>query len=183
MRSACDNHGEFYRGTAITVYVGREETIFATVQDNGNWVATPAKFLELKLPWIGVLPQIGPLLTEEYRLTDDRVAAYLNSRLSSRHYRNELVRMETALLLKQLAEETWHGLMWIPFNNRRQRTECSCLCPSGTAISWQKLGGWVTDSKCGLQTIWFLSRTPPDCTVSLMSRMSTCPDCNEGCSG
>jgi hypothetical protein len=57
------------------VYIGREDTMFATIQANSDWIGTATKFLELKLPWINVLPQIGPLLTEEYRLADDRVVA------------------------------------------------------------------------------------------------------------
>lgn len=42
----------FRQGVVLDVYVGRGETIFATVQESSDW--------------IGVLPQIGPLLTEEY---------------------------------------------------------------------------------------------------------------------
>jgi hypothetical protein len=101
----------FTGGAVISVYVGREETIYASAQETGEWVTTSSRFLGLKLPWIHVLPQIGPLLTEEYRLTDDRIATHLNSRLSSRHFRNQLVRMPAAFdEFKRLAEETWHGL-------------------------------------------------------------------------
>jgi len=68
----------FKGGAVVTVYMGREETIFATVSQNGDWITASTAFLRLNLPWINVLPQIGPLLTEEYRLADERVAAHLN---------------------------------------------------------------------------------------------------------
>jgi len=158
----------FTGGAAITVYVGREETIFATVQENGDWVTTPARFLGLKLPWIEVLPQIGPLLTEEYRLTDDRVAAYLNSRLSSRHFRNQLVRMETAFAgFKQLAEETWHGLRVDPVQEAATKDGALLSLPVRDGDFVAEVGWMGQGLQMWLQTIWFLSRIPPDCTVVL----------------
>jgi hypothetical protein len=51
----------------VDVYVGRGETSFATVQENSDRIDSAAKFLNLKLPWIGVLPQTGPPLMEEAR--------------------------------------------------------------------------------------------------------------------
>lgn len=158
----------FTGGAVVTVYVGREETIFATIQKDGDWLTTPTKFLEMKLPWICVLPQIGPLLTEEYRLTDERVAAYLDSRLSSRHFRNQVVRMDTAFAqFKQLAEETWHGLTVyeVQQTTTREGTLLSLQVRDGDFVAEV---GWMGHGlQMWLQTIWFLSRTPTDCTVVL----------------
>jgi hypothetical protein len=158
----------FKGDTVITLYVGQEETIFATIQNNADWITTPAKFLALKLPWISVLPQIGPLRAEEYRLTDDRVISHLDSRLSSRHFRNQLVRMAEAFgEFKRLAEETWHGLRVDPIQE--------AVTKNGTLLSLNVRDGdfvaevgWMGHGlQMWLQTIWFLSRTSPGSTVVL----------------
>jgi len=131
-------------------------------------IDTPAKFLALKLPWINVLPQVGPLLTEEHRLTDDRVVANLNSRLSSRHFRNQLLRMDTSFAeFKILAEETWHGLSIDPIEETvtKEGTLLSLPVRDGDFVAEV---GWMGHGlQMWLQTIWFLSRTPAESTVVL----------------
>lgn len=158
----------FTGGAVISLYVGLEETIYATVQDGGDWVTTPTRFLGLKLPWVHVLPQIGPLLPEEFRLTDDRVATYLNSRLSSRHFRNQLVRMGPEFEeFKRLAEETWHGLAVNAIEKEvtKQGTLLSLPVRDGDFVA--EVGCMGHGLQMWLQTIWFISRTPTDCTVVL----------------
>lgn len=158
----------FEEGAVVTVYVGKQETVFATVQANDNWITTPTKFLRLKLPWISVLPQIGPLLTEEYRITDERVSEYLNSRLSSRHFRNQLVRMSTAFHeFKQLAEETWHGLRVDPIQQEATKDGLLLSLPIRDGDFVSEVGWMGHGLQMWLQTIWFLSRTPTDHTVVL----------------
>lgn len=158
----------FRQGVVINVYVGREEAIFATIQSNSEWIGSTAKFLDLKLPWISVLPQIGPLLTEEHRLTDERVIAHMNSRLSSRHFRNQLLRMDESFSeFKALAEETWHGLSLEPIQEAvtKEGTLLSLPVRDGDFVAEV---GWMGHGlQMWLQTIWFLSRTPADCTVVL----------------
>ncbi|MGA2809608.1 MAG: AAA family ATPase [Terracidiphilus sp.] len=158
----------FRQGAIVNVYVGREETIFATIQANSEWIDSAAKFLDLKLPWINVLPQIGPLLTEEYRLTDERVVAHLTSRLSSRHFRNQLLRMDSLFMeFKALAEETWHGLSINPIQESvtKEGTLLSLPIRDGDFVAEV---GWMGHGlQMWLQTIWFLSRIATDSTVVL----------------
>jgi hypothetical protein len=158
----------FTEGAVITIYVGREDKVFATIQDDDTWVTTLTKFLRLELPWVSVLPQIGPLLTEEYRISDERVSGYLNSRLSSRHFRNQLDQMSEAFEeFKRLAEETWHGLRVDPIQRQatREGLLLSLNVRDGDFVSEV---GWMGHGlQMWLQTIWFLSRTPADHTVIL----------------
>ncbi len=158
----------FHEGAVITVYVGKQETVFATVQATDNWITTATRFLRLKLPWISVLPQIGPLLTEEYRLTDERVAEHLNSRLSSRHFRNQLVRMSAAFdEFKRLAEETWHSLRVDPIQQETTKDGTLLSLPVRDGDFVSEVGWMGHGLQMWLQTIWFLSRTPTDHTVVL----------------
>lgn len=40
----------FSNGARVTIYVGREETIYATIESQGNWVTSPNRFVALSLP-------------------------------------------------------------------------------------------------------------------------------------
>ncbi len=160
--------GRFKAGAVVTIYLGREEKLFATIQINNEWISTAQKFVALKLPWISVLPQIGPVLAEEFRLTDERIAGNLNSRLASRHFRNQLVWMQPHFDdFKRLAEESWRGLLVGPI--RQEQTK------GGSLLSLDiRDGGFVGELasmghglQMWLQTIWFLSKTAVDGTVVL----------------
>jgi hypothetical protein len=158
----------FKSSAVVTVYVGREEAIFATVQVGGDRVTTQAGFLALKIPWINVLPQIGPLLAEEFRITDERVLAHMTSRLSSRHFRNQLIRMgEEFAEFKGLAEETWHGLRIEPVRETTTKSGVLLSLDMRDADFVGEVGLMGHGLQMWLQTIWFLSRTPEDSTVVL----------------
>ncbi len=158
----------FIGGSVVTIYVGREDTIFATLHKADDWVTNLTAFLQLKLPWINVLPQIGPLLTEEHLLADERVATHLNSRLSSRHFRNQLVRMGASFEeFKRLAEETWRGLSVDPIQQTRTKDGTLLSLPVRDGDFVAEVGWMGHGLQMWLQTIWFLSRTPTECTVVL----------------
>jgi hypothetical protein len=159
----------FTEGAAITIYVGKEEKVFAAIESKGDWVKTSAKFFSLNLPWISVLPQIGPLLTEEYQISDERVLDHLNTRLASRHFRNQLYRMAAEFGgFKRLAEETWHGLRVDPIQRGTPSKDGTLLTLSIRDGDFVSEVGWMGHGlQMWLQTIWFLSRTPINHTVIL----------------
>jgi hypothetical protein len=158
----------FKEGVVITLYIGTEARLFATVQHNGDWVTTSRKFVELELPNIHVLPQIGPLLTEERRLTDDTVKPQMNSRLLSRHFRNQIERMTAEFNeFKRLAEETWHGLQIEPIQTQATKTGTLLLLHVRDGDFVGEVGLMGHGLQMWLQTIWFLSRTGSKCTVVL----------------
>lgn len=158
----------FTEGAVINIYIGREERIFATIAFKDAWIKSAGKFLALKLPWISVLPQIGPLLTEEYQISDVRVSEYLNSRLSSRHFRNQLYRMSDEFDdFKRLAEETWHGLRVDAIQHSITKNGALLSLPIRDGDFVSEVGWMGHGLQMWLQTIWFLSRTPPDHTVIL----------------
>ncbi|MGH9490147.1 MAG: ATP-dependent nuclease [Terriglobales bacterium] len=158
----------FAGNVEVTIHIGTEEKIFATVSHHGNWLSSGGKFLALGLRPLHVLPQIGPLLPEEIRLTDERIAEKLGTNLSSRHFRNQLVRMPDAFgRFSELAEATWHGLQL-----SRPREQ---LTGKGTLLSLEvregdfvgEVGTMGHGLQMWLQTLWFVSRTQPDGTVVL----------------
>ena len=115
-----------------------------------------------------MLPQTGPLQTEEVLLTDAYVHDNLYSRLSSRHFRNQIDRNRDGFReFKRLAENTWHGLRVHPIDrkNTRDGTVLSMLVQDGDFVAEV---GWMGHGlQMWLQTIWFISRTPTDATIVL----------------
>jgi hypothetical protein len=158
----------FGEGAVIRIYLGPEETIYATVQSKDAWVTTGRRFLELKLPWIHVLPQIGPLLSDEYRIHDERVLAYLNSRLASRHFRNQVRQFPLAFAdFKRLAEDTWNGLRVDEIQESANKSGTLLSLPVRDGDFVAEVGWMGHGLQMWLQTIWFISRTPPEATIVL----------------
>lgn len=158
----------FEGGVTVTIYVGEEQTIYATIETKSDWVRSPGKFMALSLPWLYVLPQVGPLVSNENLLTDDYVEKNLYTRLSSRHFRNQLFRSPQSFPdFKGLAEGTWHGLRVQNVERRTTKdgTTLSMLVRDGNFVSE---AAWMGHGlQMWLQTIWFVSRTTPNSTVVL----------------
>lgn len=101
----------FAGGVVVTAYIGAEDTFYATVKTSKDWVTTSSQFLQLDIPPLFVLPQISPVLTDEFLRSDVHIEDNLFSRLASRHFRNQIVRMPDQFVhFKSLAETTWAGL-------------------------------------------------------------------------
>jgi energy-coupling factor transporter ATP-binding protein EcfA2 len=158
----------FGKGVTITLYVGQEETLYATVQAKSDWVGSSGQFAALCLPPLYVLPQVGPLVSNESMLTDDYIRQNLYTRLSSRHFRNQLWRSPQSFPdFKALAEGTWRGLRLqkVERSTTKEGTTLSMLVRDGDFVSE---AAWMGHGlQMWLQTIWFVSRTTADSTVAL----------------
>ncbi len=153
--------GVFERDTTVTVYVSGPETVCATVQARKNWIISTHQLRQLALPWIYVLPQVGPLQIEEYLLDDSYVAEKMFSNLSSRHFRNQLSRHPVEFVnFKRLAESTWPGLRVDPVERRvdKKGALLSLMVRDGDFVG--EVGLMGHGLQMWLQTIWFVSRVP-----------------------
>ena len=74
----------------IHIYLSSEIS-FATIEASGQQIKNKAaakKFPDIPLH---IMPQIGLIREDEKRLSPDTVKAHMHTRLSSRHFRNELL--------------------------------------------------------------------------------------------
>ncbi len=153
----------FTEGATVTVYVNREG-IHATIDSNDGRIATNTEFLAARIPHINILPQVAPIQAEETLLTDDYVSEHYYTRLSSRHFRNQIFRTpEHFAQFKQLAEATWHGLR--VENVQRDDNNLTMLVTDGdfaAEVAWMGHG-----LQMWLQTIWFIAKTARESTVVL----------------
>lgn len=153
----------FTGNATVTLYV-HKEGVHATVGGPKGWVTTTTGFLGLQIPHINILPQVAPIQAEETYLRDEYINENYYTRLSSRHFRNQILRNpEHFAHFKTLAEDTWHGLRVDRVNN--DRNNLSMLVTDGdfaAEVAWMGHG-----LQMWLQTIWFVAKTPINSTVVL----------------
>ena len=153
----------FTGNVTIAVYVDKEG-VHATVLGPKGWITGTTGFSALNIPHINILPQVAPLQSEEANLRDDYISENYYTRLSSRHFRNQILRSpEHFAHFKTLAEETWHGLRIEQVHNNGNTL--SMLVTDGdfaAEVAWMGHG-----LQMWLQTIWFVAKTTPTATVVL----------------
>ena len=171
LRTAFHRYGEppailtatFTGGAVVTVHAHREG-VHAIIRGPKGWVTTTAAFAALNIPHINILPQVAPLQAEETHLNDEYVQENYYTRLSSRHFRNQIYRTpENFTQFKILAEQTWHGLRIERVHN--EGNNLSLLVTDGdfaAEVAWMGHG-----LQMWLQTIWFIAKTPRESTVVL----------------
>ena len=168
--------GQFASGEKIQIYVGGKSEVHAVVFDAmGKPVPDKARARYVSLPLVSILPQVEPLQVQEEVLNEDYVRRTMDSRLASRHFRNQLLVDPGAYRrFRQLVEQTWSGV------RVQELTQQTTSSRSGTSIQSRELSLLVRNedfvaeaSRMGhglqmwLQTIWFLARTSRDSTVIL----------------
>jgi predicted ATPase len=153
----------FEGNVTVKVFV-HEEGAFATIDNKGEEIRSAGALTGAGLPGIHVLPQIGPLQTEETYLTDDYVSSNFYTRLSSRHFRNQMYRNpDNFNAFKELAESTWHGLRIAKVE--RSRDDLSLFVTDGDFAAEV---GWMGHGlQMWLQTMWFIAKTDHSSVIVL----------------
>ncbi len=154
----------FTTGESIEVYIGGEGKIFAVIRDkNNNAIKTRSEASATNLPAVLILPEISPLLLEEKMLIKDYVKQNLFSRLSSRHFRNQLlIYPEQYNKFRELVETSWKGcqIQSIDTDGSPDEEKISLLVRD-TDFSAEV--GWMGHGlQMWLQIMWFLSFTEKD---------------------
>lgn len=167
---------KFESGAGVTVYVGPDSSVHAVVTDTtGAVVPDKARARRVTLPLVAILPQIGPLATDEEELDADYVRRTLDSRLASLHFRNQL-RADVGAYrrFREIVETTWPGVR-IQELTTESRESASGRAGRRTFFALMvRNDDFVAEaSRMGhglqmwLQTMWFLARTPTTASVIL----------------
>lgn len=159
---------EFDCGTKVTVYLGPPVTgkpngqVFARIMaPDGSYVTSKAKARELKLPPIAILPQVAPFALEEKLIASDYVRYHIDSRLSHRHFRNQLLLDSDSFAeFKRLVTETWPSLQIRDL----KKPKAGSTDPLQLNVRDGPYIGEVSQMGSGLQMwlqmMWFIARTP-----------------------
>ena len=159
----------FSNGCVIKAFIGDELSVFALIiNKDGSPVRNNREAKQLSLPSVEVLPQISVLQQREKVLEQKTVLQNLSTRLSSRHFRNQLKLFpEKYPRFKAIVESTWEGLQVNPletiFIDGVQLLQFFVRNNSFEAeIAWMGHGlqMWV-------QCMWFISQCQKESIVIL----------------
>lgn len=156
----------FDKGTTVRVYL-RFDAAFAVLESNGRLITKKSEARLLDDLLIFVMPQIGLIREDESLLTQDTVRRDIDSRLSSRHFRNELwlYRHEHYETFKQIAESTWAGLRVTDLSYDYSENKIELLVYDSDYAA--EIGLMGSGLQMWLQIVWFISRCPTNATIIL----------------
>lgn len=147
----------------VNIYLSSEIS-FATIEVNGQQIKNKAAAKKLPDIPLFIMPQIGLIREDEKRLSPDTVKAHMHTRLSSRHFRNELLLYrEYFEEFRESAQESWPGLRIANLDVNEEKIEL-IVYDSDFAAEIGQMGSGL---QMWLQIVWFISRCPAGSTIVL----------------
>lgn len=150
----------------IKVYLS-PAIVFATIEHRGIIINSKAQARNAPDVKIQVMPQLGLIRGDENRIDAERIRANLSTRLSSLHFRNQLLLYKTEYYSRftELAESTWPGLrvqdLFYDFGEQVIK-----LLIYDSEFSGE-IGIMGSGLQMWLQIVWFISRCNPESTIIL----------------
>jgi hypothetical protein len=150
----------FSNQTAVRIYIGSEERVHAVIFDEqGRPLRTKAAAIRLELPAVEILPQVGPLDTNETVLSAEYVRRAASSNLASKHFRNQLkVFSDRVAEFRGMVEETWPGLRILDLQAGRGYPGEPLYLTVRDEDFAAEVAAMGHGLQMWLQTMWFLAR-------------------------
>jgi AAA ATPase domain len=150
----------FSNQTAVRIYIGSEERVHAVIFDaQGHPLRTKAAAIRLELPAVEILPQVGPLDTNETVLSAEYVRRAASSNLASKHFRNQLkVFSDRVAEFRGMVEETWPGLRILDLQAGRGYPGERLYLTVRDKDFAAEVAAMGHGLQMWLQTMWFLAR-------------------------
>lgn len=158
----------FKSGVTIIVYINKE-IAFATIYDKSrDLVSSKAKAISLNISTISILPQIGLIKENEKKLSEGTIIDDMDTYLTSRHFRNEMLLYKKELYnkFKRLAEETWPGLRVRELDYNYSHSEYINFLIEDERFP-AEIGLMGSGIQMWLQIIWFICRSGGSETIIL----------------
>jgi predicted ATP-dependent endonuclease of OLD family len=145
------------------------DMVFANIFDsNGQLINTKSKAQAFEIESINIMPQIGLIKDSERLLTKQTVISEMDTYLSSRHFRNELLLFKDDKFnnFKTIAEETWKGLRILELFYNPSENEFIQLLIEDARFPCE-IGLMGSGVQMWLQIIWYICRTEDNSTIVL----------------
>lgn len=151
--------------TSFTIYLSNE-LVFVTVESNGILMINRTQAKALYGLELFTMPQIGLIREEEPLLSEETVKRDMSTRLSSRHFRNELYlnRADHFDVFRTIAQEAWPGLRINDIIYNIGENIVLLVTDNDYAGEIGLMGSGL---QMWLQIVWFISRCPSTATVVL----------------
>ena len=141
--------------------------VYAVLYADGKNITRKSEALKLKSLSLHVLPQLTLIQEDEKRISPDTVAKCIESRLSSRHFRNEIYQLKAQCfdIFRETAQRTWPGLRIqdISFDVTNNKISLMVFDSDFSA----EIGLMGSGLQMWLQIIWFICRNNPEDIVVL----------------
>lgn len=150
----------------IRVYLS-EELVFAYVEAEGKIITQKSNALKIEDLDLYIMPQIGLIREEEPKLSEDTVKRDMSTRLSSRHFRNELYLYKEQYFqtFKDTAQSTWSGLRISDLSYEAGENRIDLMVFDANYAA--EIGLMGSGLQMWLQIVWFISRCPIKGTIVL----------------
>ena len=150
----------------IKVYLS-SELVFAVIEVNGTTIRKKSDALKAEDLNLFIMPQIGLIREDEPMLSVDTVQRDMSTRLSSRHFRNELLLYKDQYfdIFKDTAQSTWSGLRITDLTYDVNENKIGLLVYDANYAA--EIGLMGSGLQMWLQIIWFISRCPNMATIVL----------------
>ncbi len=158
-------HAYFDNKISFTVYLSND-LVFVTVESNGIMILNRVQARGLDDLELFTMPQIGLIREEEPLLSEETIKRDMSSRLSSRHFRNELYlnRADHFNDFRNVAQEAWPGLRINDITYNIGENIVLLVTDNDYAGEIGLMGSGL---QMWLQIVWFISRCPSSATVVL----------------
>lgn len=151
----------FDNNIKLEIYLAGANKLFGIFYDkNGKMFRDKKKLLKIKLPQIGILPQIGPVRDEEEILTPEYVRASINTKIGFTHFRNQINLMYNHYnKFQNLVNETWPGVMVLELIGHGKMLKENLYLHIRNEDFVAEIGTMGHGLQMWLQTMWFLTRS------------------------
>ena len=156
----------FDNKTIIRVYLSNE-LVFAYVEVDGKIITKKYDALKVDDLNLYIMPQIGLIREDEPRLATDTIQRDMSTRLSSRHFRNELFLYKSQHFetFREIAQATWPGLRISDLSYDAGENKIELMVYDANYAA--EIGLMGSGLQMWLQIIWFISRCPTEGTIVL----------------
>lgn len=158
---------EFESNEHIVIYLDAE-VAYACVQDKDkSYISSKSQARHLNISSVKIMPQLGLIKEDEKIISPETIEKGINTRLASRHFRNELLyyKRDFYQAFKDMAEDTWEGLRIQELSRPYGDEPISLLVYDGSFTA--EIGNMGSGLQMWLQIIWFLSRCSEVDTIIL----------------
>lgn len=158
---------EFDTKEIIKIYLNSTYAYASVFDATGNVISNKGTARKLSIAPVRIMPQIGLIKDEEKRLAVDTIEKNLDTRLSSRHFRNELLLYKNKYYddFVEMAQNTWKGLRIQDLVAGYGDTPIDLFVYDGSFSA--EIGNMGSGLQMWLQIIWFLSRCDGNDTIIL----------------
>lgn len=156
----------FDNDVVIKVVLSRESA-FAYIEKQGRVITKKTEAEKLDDLKLHIMPQIGLIREDEPKLTEETVQRDMATRLSSRHFRNELLLYKSEFfdIFTSIAQATWPGLRITDLVYDIEDSTIKLMVYDADYAA--EIGLMGSGLQMWLQIIWFISRCAPDASIVL----------------